>query len=261
MSRRLRLDRDLVRRHLADSREDAQEMIASGRVLVNGAPADKASRQVDPADNLLVTGEPARFVSRGGDKLQAALEHFRIDVTGRFVLDVGASTGGFTDCLLQNGARHVVALDVGHGQLHPRIRSDDRVTVIEGVNIRSYDPAEVGENFDLVVADLSFISLTVVVMFLLAACKSGGEVVVLVKPQFEVGRRDASRGKGVITDPRLHEESCRRVADALVEHGAVVRGSMSSPILGGRGNREFLLWATLRGRLPVVEANGSETQT
>ncbi|MFM7126565.1 MAG: TlyA family RNA methyltransferase [Actinomycetota bacterium] len=261
MSRRLRLDRDLVRRHLADSREDAQELISSGRVLVNGAPADKASRQVDPSDNLLITGEPARFVSRGGDKLQAALDHFGIDVSGRTALDVGASTGGFTDCLLQNGARHVVALDVGHGQLHPRVRSDERVTVIEGTNIRSYDPTRIGEDVDLVVADLSFISLTVVVPVLIAACKSGGDLIVLVKPQFEVGRREASRGKGVITDPRLHEESCRRVADALVEHGAVVQGSMSSPILGGRGNREFLLWATVRGRLPVVEANEPELQT
>ncbi|MFM8381487.1 MAG: SAM-dependent methyltransferase, partial [Actinomycetota bacterium] len=161
----------------------------------------------------------------------------------------------------QNGARHVVALDVGHGQLHPRVRSDERVTVIESTNIRSYDPARIGEDFDLVVADLSFISLTVVVPVLIAACKSGGDLIVLVKPQFEVGRREASRGKGVITDPRLHEESCRRVADALVEHGAVVQGSMSSPILGGRGNREFLLWATVRGRLPVVEANEPELQT
>ncbi|MFM7871189.1 MAG: TlyA family RNA methyltransferase, partial [Actinomycetota bacterium] len=223
--------------------------------------ADKASRQVDPSDNLLITGEPARFVSRGGDKLQAALDHFGIDVSGRTALDVGASTGGFTDCLLQNGARHVVALDVGHGQLHPRVRSDERVTVIEGTNIRSYDPTRIGEDVDLVVADLSFISLTVVVPVLIAACKSGGDLIVLVKPQFEVGRREASRGKGVITDPRLHEESCRRVADALVEHGAVVKGSMSSPILGGRGNREFLLWATVRGRLPVVEANEPELQT
>ncbi|MFM8380412.1 MAG: TlyA family RNA methyltransferase, partial [Actinomycetota bacterium] len=188
MSRRLRLDRDLVRRNLADSREDAQELISSGRVLVNGAPADKASRQVDPSDNLLITGEPARFVSRGGDKLQAALDHFGIDVSGRTALDVGASTGGFTDCLLQNGARHVVALDVGHGQLHPRVRSDERVTVIEGTNIRSYDPTRIGEDVDLVVADLSFISLTVVVPVLIAACKSGGDLIVLVKPQFEVGR-------------------------------------------------------------------------
>lgn len=261
MSRRLRLDRDLVRRHLASSREDAQELISTGRVLVNGAPADKASRQVDPADNLLITGEPARFVSRGGDKLQAALDHFGIDVTGRTALDVGASTGGFTDCLLQNGARHVVALDVGHGQLHPRIRSDERVTVIEGANIRSYDPTRIGGNFDVVVADLSFISLTVVAPVLIAACASGGDLIVLVKPQFEVGRREASRGKGVITDPRLHEESCQRVADALVENGAVVQGSMPSPILGGRGNREFLLWATVRARLPDMEANVPEMQT
>lgn len=261
MSRRLRLDRDLVRRRLASSREDAQELIATGRVLVNGAPADKASRQVDPADNVLVTGEPSRFVSRGGEKLQAAIEHFGIDVVGRRALDVGASTGGFTDCLLQHGARHVVALDVGHGQLHPRIRSDERVTVIEGMNIRAYDPARIGQDFDLVVADLSFISLTVVMPALMSACKVGGDLIVLVKPQFEVGRREASRGKGVITDPGLHEESCRRVADALADHGAVVRGSMSSPILGGRGNQEFLLWATVRGRLPVVRASEPEMQT
>lgn len=248
MSRRSRLDAELVRRHLASSRQEALDLIGAGRVLVNGAPADKASRQVDVSDNVLVSGEPARFVSRGGDKLQAALEHFAVEVSGVTALDVGASTGGFTDCLLQNGAARVVALDVGHGQLHPRIRSDPRVTVIERTNIRSYAG---GGAFDLVVADVSFISLTVIVPVLISACRPGGQIVVLIKPQFEAGRREVSRGKGIITDPAVHEEACQSVSAAFVAAGAEVSGIIPSPLIGGHGNKEFLLHAVVRERLPI----------
>lgn len=248
MSRRQRLDLDLVRRQLVSSRQEALDVILAGRVLVNGAPADKASRQVDPGDNVLVSGEPARFVSRGGEKLQAALDHFGVPVEGLSVLDAGASTGGFTDCLLQNGAHHVLALDVGHGQLHPRIRSDSRVTVLERTNIRHF---QVEQSFDLVVADLSFISLTVVTSALIGACRPGGHIVVLVKPQFEAGRQEVSRGKGIVTDSRIHDQVCRAVSEAFEAGGASVLGLISSPIVGGQGNKEFLLHAVVRERLPL----------
>lgn len=249
MSRRQRLDRELVRRGLVSSRAEAEELIAARRILVNGSIADKTSRLVAAADPIVIEGPPARFVSRGGDKLAAALDHWHIDVSGRRVLDAGASTGGFTDCLLQAGAAEVVALDVGHGQLHPRIRSDPRVVVIERVNVRRVAPADIGGDFDMVVADLSFISLTLVAANLVALCRPGGELVVLVKPQFEVGREVAARGRGVVTDESLHDEVCRRVASSFADAGAEVVGLMESPLRGGDGNKEFLLYAVVRGRL------------
>jgi 23S rRNA (cytidine1920-2'-O)/16S rRNA (cytidine1409-2'-O)-methyltransferase len=249
VSRRSRLDADLVRRRLVSSRTDAQELIDLGRVLVNGAVADKASRLVDPADAVVVEGPPPRFVSRGGEKLAAALDAFAIDVVGRRVLDAGASTGGFTDCLLQAGASHVVALDVGHGQLHPRIRHDERVTVIERFNVRDVTPEVIGGPVDMVVADLSFISLTLVARALLGVCREGAELVLLVKPQFEAGRRDVSRGRGVIVDPEVQQRAVDDVTSALETAGAEVRGVIDSPIRGGEGNKEFLVCAVAHGRL------------
>ena len=249
VSRRRRLDADLVRRQLVASRTEAQEMIDLGRVLVNGAVADKASRLVDPADAVLIEGPPPRFVSRGGEKLAAALDAFDVNVTGRRVLDAGASTGGFTDCLLQSGASHVVALDVGHGQLHPRIRHDDRVTVIERFNVRDVTPEAIGGPVDTVVADLSFISLTLVARALLGVCTEGADVVVLVKPQFEAGRRDVARGRGVIVDPEVRQRAVDDVTAAFREAGAEVRGVIESPIRGAEGNKEFLVHAVAHGRL------------
>jgi len=249
MSRRARLDAELVRRALVASRGEATELIELGRVLVNGAVADKASRQVDPADNLIVSGPPARFVSRGGEKLDAILESRGIDVTSRRVLDAGASTGGFTDCLLQRGAGHVVALDVGHGQLHPRIRHDERVTVIERFNIRDVSLDAIGGDVDMVVADLSFISLTLVMNPLVSVVREGGDVAVLIKPQFEAGRREVSRGRGIITDPAVHDEACRSVSEACEAAGATVLDVIPSPIVGAEGNREFLLHAVVRARM------------
>lgn len=225
------------------SRTDAASIIDSHRVRVNGASADKASRLVDPADAIVVDGEPARYVSRGGEKLAAALEAFGVSVAGLRALDAGASTGGFTDCLLQAGARHVVAVDVGHGQMHPRIREDDRVTVVERCNVRHLTPDDIGGAVDLVVADLSFISLATVAPALVGACRPGAQLVVLVKPQFEVGRREASRGRGVITDPELHRSACDRVQRSFEEAGAVVDGFIESPIRGADGNVEFLMSA------------------
>lgn len=254
MSRRRRLDVELVRRGLVDSRSEASMMVAEGRVLVNGAPVDKTSRQVDPGDNVLLVGALPRFVSRGGEKLVAALSWFDIEVVDREALDAGASTGGFTDCLLQSGARRVVALDVGHGQLHPKLRDDTRVEVHERVNVRDVAPDDIGGSVDLVVADLSFISLTVVSTALVSLVRPGGDLVMLVKPQFEIGRdregrRVLSRGKGVVTDPRWQARACDQVVESTRRAGARIVGVVESPLRGGDGNKEFLLHAVSDARL------------
>lgn len=238
---RRRLDAELVRRGLATSRREAQELVEAGRVRVAGAPALKLTRLVSLEEPLFVEGPPKLFVSRGGEKLAGALEKFGIDVGGAKVIDVGASTGGFTDCLLQRGAAHVVALDVGHGQLHPKLRDDPRVTVVERMNVRHANMAEFGAPFDLVVADLSFISLTMVAEPLLAAAGLEGQLVLLVKPQFEAGKVDVARGRGIITDPELHARACNDVARALADRGGIVVAQMESPIRGAQGNVEFLV--------------------
>lgn len=213
-------------------------------MTVNGAVADKPSRQVHAGDAIIVAGDGPRFVSRGGEKLDAALTAFGIDVAGMLVLDAGASTGGFTDCLLQRGAAHVVALDVGHGQLHPKIRLDGRVTVVERFHVREVSTDVTGAPVDLVVADLSFISIIRVLDALIRVCAPGGHLVLLVKPQFEAGRAEVSKGHGVITDPAVHERVRGEVHAALVERGCDVLGWIDSPITGGDGNREFLVHAT-----------------
>ena len=238
---RRRLDVELVRRGLVESRREAHDVVEAGRVLVGGAPALKLARMVGDDESIVIVGPPRKYVSRGGEKLVGALESFDIDVSGLRIIDVGASTGGFTDCVLQRGAAHVVALDVGHGQLHPKLRDHPRVTVIERTNIRHADLAELGAPFDLVVADLSFISLTVVAEPLVTAAGPGGQLVLLIKPQFEAGKADVSKGKGIITDPDLHERACADVAAALAKCGAQVIGQIESPIKGGQGNVEFLV--------------------
>lgn len=244
MARRQRLDAELVRRQLVGTRVDAARAIEANRVLVNGAIADKASRQVHAGDAIIIEGVGPRFVSRGGEKLDAALEQFGIDVEGFRVLDAGASTGGFTDCLLQRGAGHVVALDVGHGQLHPKIRGDERVTVIERFHVRDVTPETIGGVVHLVTADLSFISIVRVLPALVGACMAGGQLVLLVKPQFEAGRVEVARGHGIITDPSIHDRVRSEVHDALEARGCIVVGWIDSPITGGDGNREFLVHAT-----------------
>lgn len=218
-------------------------MIEAGRVLVGGAHADKPARLVSAAESVAVTGAPPRYVSRGGEKLAGALDTFDVPVSGRRALDAGASTGGFTDCLLQRHAAAVVALDVGHGQLHEKIRSDPRVTVIERYNVRNLDVDDIGGPVDLVVADLSFISLTVVLPALLGACRPGADLVLLVKPQFEAGRAEVSKGKGVITDSAIHERVRSTIEEALRSLGAGVQGWVTSPLRGADGNKEFLVHA------------------
>lgn len=240
---RRRLDAELVRRDLTASRTEAQALIAADRVLVNGSVAAKASRQVAPGDALVVEGPPPRFVGRGAEKLEHALTVFDIDVHGLRVLDIGASTGGFTDAVLQRGAAVVVALDVGHGQLHERLRRDARVTNLERCNVRHADVDTIGGPVDLIVGDLSFISLTIVIPNLTRLCEPGASMVLLVKPQFEAGRREVDKGRGVITDPAVHERVREEVGAALVAAGCEVVDWTTSPITGADGNVEFLVHA------------------
>jgi 23S rRNA (cytidine1920-2'-O)/16S rRNA (cytidine1409-2'-O)-methyltransferase len=208
---------------------------------VSGSVATKAARQVDAAEPIELTGPPPRFVSRGGEKLDAALERFAVDVAGRRCLDAGASTGGFTDCLLQRGAAEVVAVDVGFGQLHERLRRDERVRNLERTNIRALSAAEIGGAVPVTVADLSFISLRTVLPVLLALTEPGGDLVLLVKPQFEAGRREASRGKGVIRDPEVWRRVLEEVRSAASSQGATMMEGMPSPLTGADGNVEFLV--------------------
>ena len=243
MTARRRLDAELVRRGLVPARQSAKELVDARRVLVNGAVADKVSRLVAAGDAVHVEGPPARFVSRGGRKLDHALDVFAVDVTGRRALDVGASTGGFTDCLLQRGAAHVVALDVGHGQLHERLRADPRVTNLERTNVRSITPASIGGRVDVVVGDVSFISLTRVVGPVVGVCQPGATMVLLVKPQFEAGRAEVSRGRGVVSDPAVWARVRDEVEAALLAEGCAVHGWTESPITGADGNHEFLVHA------------------
>jgi 23S rRNA (cytidine1920-2'-O)/16S rRNA (cytidine1409-2'-O)-methyltransferase len=244
---RRRLDAELVRRELTASRTEAQTLIAENRVLVNGSVADKPARQVDPADALVIDGPRPKFVGRGATKLDHALDVFDVDVRGLRALDVGASTGGFTDCLLQRGADHVVALDVGHGQLHERLRADPRVTNLERQNVRHVTSEQLGGTVDLVVGDLSFISLRLVIPVLTTLCQPGSSMVLLVKPQFEAGRQEVDRGRGVITDPAIHDRVRAEIDEALVTAGCSVLGWTDSPITGADGNREFLVHAITRG--------------
>lgn len=244
MAPRRRLDAELVRRELVPSRAVAQQLIEADRVLVNGAIAAKASRQVAPGDAVVVEGPPARFVGRGAEKLEHALTEFGVDVAGLRLLDAGASTGGFTDSALQRGARHVVAVDVGHGQLHERLRADERVTNLERQNIRAVTPDIVGGLVDGVVGDLSFISLRLVIEPIVSVCRPGGFLVLLVKPQFEAGRSEVSKGRGIVTDPAIHERVRAEIDEALTDAGCTVVDWTTSPITGADGNVEFLVHAT-----------------
>ncbi len=238
-----RLDIELVRRGLVPARASALEIIGTGRVLVGGAPALKAARLVGPGEAIVVLGERPRFVSRGGEKLDGALDAFDIDVHGRRALDAGASTGGFTDCLLQQGAREVVAVDVGRGQLHERLTGDPRIRSLERQNVRTLTPELIGGQVDLVVADLSFISLTKVADALLRCLRPGGDLVWLVKPQFEAGRAEASRGRGVIRDEAVREAVRDRIDSDLRSRGATMLEWTESPIPGAEGNRELFVHA------------------
>ncbi|MBK9170397.1 MAG: TlyA family RNA methyltransferase [Bryobacterales bacterium] len=235
-----RLDVLLVERGLADSREKAQALVLAGAVAVDGARAGKPGHRVSRECELKVAAGP-KYVSRGGLKLDAALREFAIDVRGRVCLDVGASTGGFTDCLLQRGAARVYAVDTGAGQMDWRLRSDPRVVLREKLNARYLQPEDLGEPVSLAVCDVSFISVTLVLPAIVPLLTPRGEMVILVKPQFEAGRAEVGRG-GIVRDPAVHEACCRRVAGAAGTHGFQT-ALRESPILGAEGNKEFLLHA------------------
>jgi 23S rRNA (cytidine1920-2'-O)/16S rRNA (cytidine1409-2'-O)-methyltransferase len=232
-----------VRRGLAPSRHQAQADIAAGRVTVGGAPAAKAARLVDPGEAIRVLGPGPRFVGRGGEKLDGALDRFAVAVAGRRAYDLGASTGGFTDCLLQRGASAVVAVDVGYGQLHERVRDDPRVEVHERTNARDLRPGDLGSPADVVVADLSFISLRTVLPSVLPLTAADADLVLLVKPQFEAGRAEAARGRGVIGDASIWARVLDEVMTALTREGAAIMDAMVSPLTGADGNVEFFVHA------------------
>ncbi len=246
MPRRLRLDAELVRRGLARSRDHASELIAAGRVSVAGAVAGKAATAVTTDVAIVVREDAGRpdYVSRGGHKLAGALEVFvpsGLRVEGRRCLDAGASTGGFTDVLLRHGAREVVAVDVGYGQLAWQLQSDERVLVLDRTNVRDLDPVLTGGSVDLVVGDLSFISLELVLDPLVGITAPDGDLVLMVKPQFEVGKGRVGKG-GVVREPQLREEAVRAVADASAQRGWGARAVTVSPLPGPSGNVEFFLW-------------------
>jgi 23S rRNA (cytidine1920-2'-O)/16S rRNA (cytidine1409-2'-O)-methyltransferase len=233
-----RLDVLLVERGLAETRSQAQALVLAGRVKGHS----KAGEQLDESMALEVEPAPP-YVSRGGEKLADALAAFELDVTGEDCLDVGASTGGFTDCLLQAGAARVIALDVGYGQLHPRLREDERVTVLERTNVRSLDCATLPFAPTFITADVSFISLAKALPAALSCARDGWRAVVLVKPQFEAGRADVGKG-GVVRDPAVHARVLGEITAQVPEWGARLEGTVASRLLGPKGNREFFLYLT-----------------
>jgi len=237
-----RLDQQLVDLNLAPSRARAQALVKAGVVTVGGAPARKASQSVATGAEIKVTANPNPWVSRAGLKLAHALEIWSLDPTGAVALDVGASTGGFTEVLLANGAAAVHALDVGHGQLHPKLEGDARVYNHEGVNARAI-PAGMIPPVDWIVSDVSFISLTKALPAPLALAKPGARLVALVKPQFELSPKEIGKG-GIVSDPAAHEKARKTVRSCLCASGWTVEAEADSPIEGGDGNREFLITAT-----------------
>lgn len=235
-----RLDRLLVDRGLAESREKAQALIMAGEVLLNGQKASKPGQPVADDAALVVLARPP-YVGRGGLKLAGALAHFSIDAAGKICLDIGSSTGGFTDALLQAGAARVHAVDVGSGQLAWSLRTDPRVRLHEGINARELQAEDIGEPVDLLTCDVSFISVTLILPAAVPLLRPAGQMVILIKPQFEVGKGQVGKG-GIVRDPQLHQTACQRVSGAVREYGFET-GIMDSPILGAEGNKEFLLYA------------------
>jgi 23S rRNA (cytidine1920-2'-O)/16S rRNA (cytidine1409-2'-O)-methyltransferase len=255
MTRRARLDAELVRRGLARSRAHAADLLAAGQVRVRGATAGKPATMVDPADPIVVDGDRpgSGYVSRGGTKLAGALATLTpagLTVAGRRCLDAGAATGGFTDVLLRAGAAEVVAVDVGYGQLAWSLRTDPRVRVLERTNVRTLTPAAIGGPVALTVADLSFISLRLVLPALAGCTEPGGDLLLMVKPQFEVGRGRVGAG-GVVRDPALRTEAVRAVAETAAGHDLGVAGLAASPLPGPAGNLEIFLWLR-RGAPPLA---------
>jgi 23S rRNA (cytidine1920-2'-O)/16S rRNA (cytidine1409-2'-O)-methyltransferase len=245
---RARLDKLLLERGLTTSRERAQALILAGKVLVDEQKIEKSGASVDSSAVIRLLGEDLKYVSRGGLKLEKALDNWHIDVTGKVCLDVGTSTGGFTDCLLQRGAARVIAVDTGHGQIDFRLRQDARVCLLEKTNARYLTREQIGEAVDLVVMDVSFISATLVLPAVIAASlpesfadRKTRQIIVLVKPQFEAGRKQVGKG-GIVRDPAVQTAVVDKVRQTLLAQGCSHTDSIESPILGGEGNREFLLY-------------------
>jgi len=246
---KVRLDKLLLERGLTSSRERAQALILGGKVLVAGQKIEKAGAGVDAEADIRLLGEDLKYVGRGGLKLEKALEHWHIDVANKICLDVGASTGGFTDCLLQHGASRVIAIDTGYGQIDFRLRQDTRVHLLEKTNARYLTPEQLGERVDFVAVDVSFISATLVLPAVIgasfpdsAAERRGRQVVVLVKPQFEVGRKQVGKG-GIVRDQAAQTGAVQKVRLAMLAQNCRHTDVVESPILGAEGNREFLLFS------------------
>ncbi len=248
-ARKIRLDKLLLERGVVPSRERAQALVLAGKVLVNGQKIEKSGASVDAGAEIRLLGEDLKYVSRGGLKLEHALAYWKIDVAGKVCLDVGASTGGFTDCLLQHGAARVIAVDTGHGQIDFQLRKDPRVQLLEKTNARYLTSEQLGEIMGVIVMDVSFISATLVLPAVVAAAfpreadqRAGRELIVLVKPQFEAGREHVGKG-GIVRDPEVQQQAVEKVRGAMKTLGATSTDVIESPILGAEGNREFLLYA------------------
>lgn len=239
------MDHYLVEEGFVETRSKAQALIMQGVVLVDGERVDKPGTLVKDGSEVLVKDSSQKYVGRGGHKLEAVLEEFGIDVEGLVAIDVGASTGGFTDCLLQRGASKVYAVDVGYGQLDWKLRNDERVVVKEKINARYLKPKDIGEPVDIAVIDVSFISLTMIIPPLKDTLKPGGYLAALIKPQFEVGKGQVGKG-GIVRDESKHREVVEKIQSFLENKGYEVLGVMPSPILGAEGNKEFLIAATLK---------------
>jgi 23S rRNA (cytidine1920-2'-O)/16S rRNA (cytidine1409-2'-O)-methyltransferase len=241
MPDKMRLDLLLLERGVAPSRERARALILAGRVLVNQQKMDKAGASVHADAVIRILGDDLRYVSRGGLKLEGGLDHWRISVEGRACLDVGASTGGFTDCLLQRGAAAVTAVDTGFGQIAMKLRNDPRVRLVERTNARMLEPGSLGAEASLLVMDVSFISTTLLLEPVFAAAPALREAVILVKPQFEAGREHVGKG-GIVRDPAAHRLAVEKVAACVGSLGWKVEGNIPSPIAGAEGNQEFLVY-------------------
>jgi len=242
---KIRLDQLLVQRGLAESREKAKALIMAGALEVDGARVDKPGRLVSASASVSLKKKASPYVGRGGLKLEEALKHFPVDVEDKVILDVGASTGGFTDCLLQHGAHKVIAIDVGYGQFDWKLRQDPRVEILERTNIRHVKPGDIEEAVNAAVIDVSFISLRLVVPPVSDLLLGHAFIIALIKPQFEVGKGKVGKG-GVVRDPDLHQEVLKGLAHFFKDSGWSVEGHMPSPILGPKGNREFLMYLTRR---------------
>jgi 23S rRNA (cytidine1920-2'-O)/16S rRNA (cytidine1409-2'-O)-methyltransferase len=243
---KIRIDRLLVERGMVDSRERAQAIIFAGQVLANGRKLDKAGALVPEDADIRILGDMLPYVSRGGLKLEAALEKFAVVVEGKTALDVGASTGGFTDCLLQRGVVKVYAVDVGYGQIAWKIRQDPRVVTIERTNIRTMDQSFIREPIDIAVIDVSFISLEKVIPAILSYLKPQSELIALIKPQFEVGKEEVGKG-GIVRDQAAREAAVNRIVEFTKKLGLDVQGVVPSPITGQDGNQEYLMFAVKKG--------------